>query len=1168
MTAGSSTPDGPQPREAKWDATGFFQVNSAAHGAMVNATQGGDVNISQHYYAEPDLSDPWVIPEDSTEPSQTALYFSHHWELVGRTELLEEMASFLTDESYRGGRVGILQGVAGSGKSRVLRALAAEFTRHTGIVRELPAAAAVGRGAVRQLPEGTPLLIVIEDVHLRPGDLLGILGDIRRERPHAVVIMSVRPSGAADLRGTFRRLGLDETLVPTWELGELSTRQAQALAAQALDEENRRHLARRLAAAVGDSAFLLVFSAVQIARGGLDAYSLESDAGLRQQVLDAFIETAFPDQATRAEDRALLHAVAALQPVRVDQAGFISALADLLHAGESVVRARLDRLVAIGVLARRRNSYRILPDLLGDVLLAEAALDAGSGAHTGFLGNVLAVTRGEPLSHLLVNTGRVEWQWSRIRPRCATLVEPLWQLMGHAYAEGDSEVRSELLQVVRRIAAYQPRRALDLLRPVVETALPDDPHVLKDIPPVLAAVAQDPNHLGAALDLLWKIGRHDPRPVHSTPHSALRLIGDLASYAPDKPLCYQEALVDAVERWTHQGMTCAVERMPLALLDHVFETTAERREPEGWNLVVSRLPLAAERVASVRVRAFQVLVDALGATDVAKAGAAARSLAEAFRGQHGAFGDLLLTNMATLAARTREVRPEPMVALAIRRSVHWHVTYGPAQAAVAAREVLAALPDSLSHRLARLLYSDAHEWRMVDDDYDFEAAEKSWQNQIAVAADQASEWSDDMAWEALRHLLETGRQVFTEIPPGCGPLLSGMTSGRPGRAAAFIRGAQEGDDSVVDLVLTSALRGLWEDAPLKAERLTRDLLDTGRIAVIRAVIRASAARVATAVGLHRQELAAADRMSAHADHAVRAEVLRMAVAMTRRSRTRTAGIELLCSVPFSDLTGEFCWAFFGPDSLTWSELNPGCRAACQTRLITSRNWEDHRVQMAVAALSEEFEDEALQLLLKRQEAWENAPAPDYEPLPYSWGATAPFKGSPRRRELLRTIVCWFEEPRENPWRREIYGVELFKLIAGNVYDRVVREVLLEPLTSLDPVRAAAVAPLLSGAHDTFLWEEPQFVAQVLRAAIKVSDDLYRRVGGRLMNSVTCGLKTTSPGKPFPKDLQIRERATQVREILPLGSPEDRLYAALQDHARAEIDMALNEDWDLDSRRQW
>ncbi|MFI8157701.1 hypothetical protein ACIF6I_00615 [Streptomyces microflavus] len=1138
---------------------------------MVNAVQCGSQSVENHFYPEPLPSDPWLTPEQAFNDPQAAAYFSHRWGWVGRSELLEQVASFLTEGDGTEGRIGVLVGAAGGGKSRMLRALATEFTvRAEGVVRVLPAVAAVGHRPAERLPTDTGLLVMIEDVHQRPDDLTGVVGEIRRERPDAAILLSTRPSGRAALRRTLRQLRLDDAQVPSWELGELSTRDAAALAGEALGEE-KRHLARRLAAAVGDSPFLLVFSAVEIARGRLDPRWLESDAGLHQQVTEAFIATALADPVTRDDDRALLYAVAAMQPVRTDVPHFLEAMEALLGTTDTVLRAQLARLVNSGVLTRRGNSHRILPDLLGDVLLAEAAIDPGSGAPTTFLERVLAHADGEALTNLLVNTGRVDWQWSRLRPRGRSPVEPLWRLLESAYADGNSDTRSSLLKIVRRIAAFQPRRALDLVRPVVDAGSADMRHVLDDIPPVLAAAAQDPDHLGEALDLLWRLGQLDPRPLHSTPLSALRLLSDLASYSRDKPLLYQEAVIDAVARWARQGAVRPDGRMPFALLDRIFETVAEHHEMDGWTLTISRLPLSADRVATVRARAYEVLLDAYGSPDPVQACAAAMSFAEAFRDQRGPFEGFLVPALQALAARTREVRPGPLVSLAVRRSVHWHVDYGHGQATETAQAVLDALPDSLPHRLAVLMYSDAHEWAVADEEYDFAEAERDWECRLDEAAEEASAWSDDMAWEILRDVLETGMHALAENPAGCPQLVARMVSERPTRALAVVRGAAEREDSTVDFVLAPALKALWASDPRSAEQVVTDLLVTDRVASLRSLVRATESRIATGEVLHPQELTTAGRLSAHPDATVRTAVLRLAAAMIHHSEARTEAIALLCSVPFSDLgrgAADFCWAFIGPNALVWTELSPDQRTVCVTELGKTPTLEDHRVQKAVAALSEAYEDDALDMVIGRLEAWEHGAGPQFMPMPFAWSTPQPFRNSRNRGDLLRKVVQWFEQQREDPWRRELYGTELFTTIAGDANDSEVRESLLEPFRSGDPARMSAVAPLLSGGSGELLWEETGFVTEVLRAAAQQSEELYRKVGGHLMSSVTCGSKTTAPGKPFPKDIETRERATQVRAALPAGSPEDRLYAALQDHASVEISRALGEDPGFDARRNW
>ncbi|MFJ8440877.1 ATP-binding protein [Kitasatospora griseola] len=334
------------------------QRNTADNGGTVYAVQNGNQNI---YHVLPDAAspDPWLTAQEAFDDPYAAAHFSHHWDLVGRTELVEELVSFTTGTDKATGRVGILLGAAGAGKSRVLHALAVDFVLRTGgVVRVLPAYPAVGHQISARLPDDASLLIIIEDAHQRPDDLPDVIRDLCRQRPQARVIISTRHSGTAALRTAFRQLRMDDSLIPTWELGELSTREATSLAAQALSDETR-HLARWLAKTVGDSPFLLVFSAVQIGQGRLDPEQLERDGELRRQVTEAFIAEALGSSTTHDEDRSLLHLVAALQPVRIDVPRFLNTMAHLLGVSEGVrYRFRLLRAVSGGGIARFCPGWR------------------------------------------------------------------------------------------------------------------------------------------------------------------------------------------------------------------------------------------------------------------------------------------------------------------------------------------------------------------------------------------------------------------------------------------------------------------------------------------------------------------------------------------------------------------------------------------------------------------------------------------------------------------------------------------------------------------------------------------------------------------------------------------------------------------------------------------
>ncbi|GCD40353.1 ATP-binding protein [Streptomyces paromomycinus] len=1161
-----------EPPAAEGDATtaggATRQTNNASSGGSVYAALYGDVIVNP---PPPPGAAParWLTPSaayDTLAPHGR----QHRWALRGREDVLAQLTEFASADSSPGG-FGVLVGPAGQGKSRLLQELAETVEAGgRGAVRVLgpghtePAAAA-------QLPAESRLLVLIEDAHQRAEYLAGVLRDIRQERPGARVLLSIQPSGWALLRNAFRQVGVDHSQVPAWELQELTPRAATELAAEVLGASHA-HLARRLAAAVGDCPLLLVFSAVRIADGRLDPGRLESDVHLHQELRDAFVGEALAGSPAPDTDRGLLHAVAALQPLRLAEQGFLDLLADLLDTGHAQLRAQLERLIRCGVLTRRGTSVRILPDLLGDVLLAEVALDPVTGASTGYLEQILARGAGVPVVHALVNTSRLDWQWSHLRSGGRSPVEELWQAVTDAYAHSGLAERHRLLGIAEQIAPYQPRRVLRLVQAAMDGARAGGEHPLECLAPVLAGVALDPAHLGEAMELLWLLGKDDLRPLAQHPDAPLRVLSDLASYAPGKPLLYQHAMVDAVARWAQQGPVRSTDRMPFALLDALFASEAmQARSEDGHTLTLCRLPVAYDWVAPIMQQAYEVLLDAYGAADAVRAGAAARSMEVVLRSLSERDAQVQVEALDALAERTGQVQPGPLVALAVRRAVHWHEQYGSPATAAAARAVVEALPDSVTHRLAVWVYSDWYDWLESAEEGDTQKAQAHWFGQLDRVVADLGVLPEDAVWGMLRDLLTDGAQVFPDSPPASAALVEALTRVRPSFAAVLVREAAACGDLLTLGLVAPALAALWSADTGTAREAAEKLASAGSAAGARAVVQAGRARLITGESLHPDEYALARQLAAHADARVRAEVMDLAITMLRHTAPREQAIALLCSVAFADVAfgaAAFGWAFVGPRALSWAELTPPQRAFCQGELVGTATLRDHRAQRALAALSDTHADEALTVLMQRVEAWEEELCPGYEPLPYRWSAPLAFGRSPGRAELLRRLQQWLAADRRHPWRRELYGGVLFASVAGEAFDAEVKAVIADAVRSGDEQQVSGVTPLLAHAPQGLVWEEPQFVADLLIAAARHSRDLYNKVGSSLFSSVTTGMKTTSPGQPYPRDLDLREKAAQVRATLPPGSPHERLYAALEEHADREISRALTEDLYTDLRRQW
>jgi hypothetical protein len=74
-------------------------------------------------------------------------------------------------------------------------------------------------------------------------------------------------------------------------------------------------------------------------------------------------------------------------------------------------------------------------------------------------------------------------------------------------------------------------------------------YVIEALPPVLQRIAFNPDYTEQACQILWELGRDDRRELNQFPNHAIRVLADLAAYAPGKPVLYSAKVLNAAERW-------------------------------------------------------------------------------------------------------------------------------------------------------------------------------------------------------------------------------------------------------------------------------------------------------------------------------------------------------------------------------------------------------------------------------------------------------------------------------------------------------------------------------------------------------------------------------------------------------------------------------------------
>ena len=198
----------------------------------------------------------------------------------------------------------------------------------------------------------------------------------------------------------------------------------------------------------------------------LDPAHLHTTSHIRVEIMEAFRDAMIAGMSTGDPQtgREVLNAVAALQPVRIDDDDFRSAMSALAQRRFDQVMPYISGLEAAGILRRRGTSLRIVPDLLGDAILTGASVDTVSGVPVGYLEQVYQAADGTALGNVFINGSRVDWQIQQGNRGHASLVQPLWELLIAQFAQAGIHGRVALLQLLKKVAAFQPGPTLALIR--------------------------------------------------------------------------------------------------------------------------------------------------------------------------------------------------------------------------------------------------------------------------------------------------------------------------------------------------------------------------------------------------------------------------------------------------------------------------------------------------------------------------------------------------------------------------------------------------------------------------------------------------------------------------------------------------------------------------------
>ena len=1131
----------------------------------------------------------FVTPTEFFHPfSNTSALFNHVWELVGRSEHLRQAHEFVESQEQK---VAILTGRGGIGKSKILHSLAETFANeHKGLALWCVAeGVTLAHNSADDLPSKS-CVIIVDDAHRRE-DLPALLA-LSQQRPHETkLILSCRPQTIDYLKSQLTQGGFDvHEIVVLPDVKELSHEEVTELGRQVLGPEFAG-LAEQLAAATWDCPLVTVVGGQLLARKAISPELLERDEEFRDTVLIRFRDILVGEVGDHIDTtlcKSLLDLISTVQPVRLDNDRLLECEAEFLNIDRPTLLRSLGILEDAGVLLRRGNTLRIVPDVLADNILHQANVTS-QGQPTGYADIVFAKFVSLCPSEVLRNLSELDWRLRRSGSQASNLLSSIWQRIRQQFQNTSNLGRSMTLEILGKVAVYQPERTLELVEyeirnPATESGSPErvrlcgDTHsdVLRQLPALLRQISYTPDYLPRCCNLLWELGRDDNRNLHSNPDHGVRVLADLGSYEVGKPLSVISGVLDTIEKLLEDPNSHDHFHSPLAIIDPMLAKTGFSAHAEGYNFVYRPFTLKYENIKSIRQRSISLIGLCLSSNDLRISLRALASLENALRGPLPVFNmkisdeDLeqwrpeqleILTLISDLARRSTDL----VTLIRIREVLFGHRRYNPsAEVRDKAESIVSSIAESFEIRLTQELLDPFHmdDWQPNEEseDDDSELRLEKWEQ---MRRDLVVEFLDHSehagkAYEILTDRIQTINAAGFHHNPHA--ILDVLGNAAPEFAAGLCDIIVDNPNGPLARHLHSLLTNVRIWSAEQARQIGQRALRRGSNILCSAVAwsyqSSGWAEDATA-----EDIELIRELLDYEDINVRGLAIGSLSALAK-ARPRAA-IDLAKGVEVGEnvhLAQNLCQLFSDGRGVPFQELTSDDLKTLLSKLEDVHDLDDYHINTFLVNASEQNTRAVVGLLLTRIRKKDDEGA-NYDALPIL-GFQNPLIGlavSPDHETILREIRDTLIEPVSSV---EYWISKLFREVSLDFESAASLKVLDEWINSGDAARIQSAARLVSRAQPAFVFKNVEFTANLLERAYDASSDCYRSVASNLTSCAISGPRSGTPGRPMSEDVAIRDQASAIMSRFDAGSPQYRFYDSLVNFAKASIREDLLRDKEL------
>jgi transcriptional regulator with XRE-family HTH domain len=1104
---------------------------------------------------------PWLTADEFFRPfSASEAALSHDWALVGRDE---DASALLAALKVPRPPAVLLIAAAGMGKSRLLKAVAAQITERepATVLRFLGRDSELTPASLAALGD-RPKLLVIDDAHDRDG--LGALFQFAADPANETrLLLATRPYAEARIRGEAFAYAMKD--LPTVSLEPLTKAQLTALAGAVLtayrvdDGGADEGWAEAVVTHAGDSPLTVAMAARLVAQDGAPLELVRAASSVQDLILGKFAKVVVGDlgqPGDEALNREVLEVLALAQPFHPADPHLLEFIAAVKGVPPDKAGRALRNLIEGGVAFKRGQQHRLMPDLLGDYLIERSCLDAAQDL-SPFAFKALSAVPGPLVSRVFVNLARLDWRRSGGDTAKSRLLGQVWRGLDTIQEEWDDR-----LAAVKDVAVYQPVHALEFCRDMIVRGRRLS--ALADILRTVAYVREE--SFNDACALLWELGRNNTHQWRNNSSHPIRVLSEFGEYQIRKPVGFSQKLLAFAHSLMDDARNWEGAYTPLDLLKPLLKGDGEETTSDFRTVTFAPFFVHYDVVQPLRAEVIKLVLFLLTHPRERVARLAANFLETTLTSPFGTFGaepepELTAAYTAefetTLEAVLGIVRAHPMpavVTLGIARSVAWYSRHAEGRALELCEQILANLPTDLAFRLIAALTDGYGQTFVVRDDPDeWESDLQGWLDGVVaqLLADRLDAEERRAAVEQALAALEAAGEPLSSAHP----LFFVIVKTDTDFARALLDDALARADSRTRQFAGIALGRLLEVAPAEGRATARCLIATGETDLAQAVASAFG-------GL--TEARTSDDMKLF-EGLLRGPPAVVATALRSISTWRETDPRLIIDLlKRADLQGSAGLS----DSLSMAmagirrrDLLPLLTRDDVLSLLTSlepiAELEGHWVNEFLAELSARFPHETADFLMRRVER-------AAESKTYSFQAAGP-RGHGQKRlrflesdegvAVLRRMRRWLAANHDRDGYFTFAANAVFEAMFLHDLDKVV-EVFGPDIPVATSGELGMIAGLFRNAHHSFIMTHTAFVVRFLERCGDLDPDLLDRATSSFFNSAIGGVRSSMPGVPPPREVEQLAQAQQRLAQLSYASPARRLFEWVAHAAQQDIDRAV------------